>query len=229
MPQMSICSINSFASTNNVYEYALCLMSKDPKIIPMYIACFVAMLSMIAAVIAINNTRKLARNKNAIDFETALENSTTYDEYFYKLEDFMARIKKDGKSLDTELKLVALNKKHSDYRPIQELLNWWERGANGINSKVYEDTILYKVYCTEVLSLFKTVKPFIETRRTINPKAFVEYESLVNIWAKRKKKETRWLKYSEKLKLRFINYRNVLFYRRAAKLSVVVLCILIIA
>lgn len=69
--------------------------------------------------------------KNSIEFEASIENSDDYDRYYTDFLDL-----RDSKDFKVQLVEIAQDRKHQKFKPLQELLNLWERGANAVNHQI---------------------------------------------------------------------------------------------
>jgi len=141
------------------------------------------MITMVSAIVAILNTRKIAKNKNSTDFETAIESSASYGKHYSRLSVF---IKTNPKKEDW------INLAHSIDNDVTSsahiLLNWWERAANGIKNDVYSENTLYDVYRGEVLHIIGSLIFFIEEvrKKQSNPRIFIGAEWLHKKWKRKK-------------------------------------------
>ena len=128
----------------------------------------------------------LARSKNALDFEKNLENSKEYANHQSQLISFRNNSNHDSSAL---ISLAKDNSIDPDaYIAAIELLNWWERGANGIRCKVYRDDVLHKVYCSHLINLANYLEPFIIQKRIERKNQYIFIEI---IWLKKRRERKR--------------------------------------
>lgn len=111
---------------------------------------------------------------------------------------------------DDQLAIIALAKKPQidikAYNAANELLNWWERGANGIRCKVYRDDVLRKVYCSHLINLGTYLEPFIRQKRIErgNRHIFTQFLWLRDRWLKHRQSQTCHLSVIKKVIIVFI-------------------------
>ncbi|MFT4926416.1 MAG: hypothetical protein ACI8WB_002514 [Phenylobacterium sp.] len=127
------------------------------------ITTVVALFGSIVAILSLRANSHLARSKNALDFEKSLEDSSVYNTCNKQLASF-----RDNSNSEPSAILLIAKKPEIDYEVYDaaiELLNWWERGANGIRNKVYRNDVLRKLYCSHFINLSTYLEPFIIERR----------------------------------------------------------------
>ena len=169
----------------DILSVAECLILSHPSIIPGLLTTSIALIASVIAALSLRANYVLARSKNALDFEKALEDSNTYTEYNKQLSSFQNQTLNDSSALVELAKNPNLDLKA--YYAAIELLNWWERCANGIRCKVYRDDVLRKVYCSHFLHLSSYLKPFILQRRIErkNSAIFSEFLWLSKRWQRK--------------------------------------------
>ena len=167
----------------------VCYVENFPHLIPTVITACIATIGSILAFFSLRANYLLSRSKNAIDFEKALEDSDGYKASLDELSSFKST------TMSEPLALIDLAKNpKSDpkaYESALYILNWWERGANGIKCKVYREDVLLKVYRGHLINLTEYLKPFIKERRQHNPRVFKEIEWLTKRWEAHTRNEDR--------------------------------------
>ena len=180
---------------DSVCSTILSYIDKTPILIPVSITALIAVVGVILTLISLRSSYKLARTKNSLDFEKAIEDSTRYSKSHAEIASFKSNTNQDTNALRAIAKEPEID--YTAYKAASDILNWWERGANGIKCKAYREDVLYKVYCSEVLNIGNYLIPFIEQRRTTrnNPYIFKEFIWLRKRWArKRRRQDTLTLK-----------------------------------
>ncbi len=71
------------------------------------------------------------------------------------------------------------------------LLNEWERVANGIIHKVYDENLLYSAHGGTVILLFNRTRRYIENRQEKNPRVYILFTKLALDWKLRRAYEDR--------------------------------------
>jgi len=134
-----------------LYVFLTCSISKKPIFLPALITSIVAIIGGFVGILSLIANSNLARSKNALDFEKNLEDSKKYDIHHQQLISFKRNSNDDKSAIIDLAKNPDIDIKA--YEAAIELLNWWERGANGIRCKVYRDDVLRKVYCSHLINL----------------------------------------------------------------------------
>jgi hypothetical protein len=172
---------------DSVCSTILSYIDKNPILIPASITALIAVIGVILTLISLWSSYKLARTKNSLDFEKAIEDSPRYSTSHSEIASFKSQTNQDVNAL----RAIARNPEvdYKAYKAASDILNWWERGANGIKCKAYREDVLYKVYCSEVLNIGNYLIPFIEQRRTTrnNPYIFKEFIWLRKRWARKRR------------------------------------------
>ncbi len=155
-------------------------LKENPLLFPATLAVFVA-------VIGIFKQRQTARDKNSIDFESSLELSGDYEESWEVFHVAAAN------RLDAPLEAFADIEKYGtrEDKAIRYILNWWERGANGIERKIYDDSYLYDSYKTHVLTIQTLLSPYIKVVQQRAPSAYEKFNKMALKWRQRRDAEKR--------------------------------------
>ncbi|EKG1878681.1 MULTISPECIES: DUF4760 domain-containing protein [Klebsiella/Raoultella group] len=90
--------------------------------------------------------------------------------------------KKEVQSSSTELSLIPDKEIKDKYDSILYILNSWERCANAIRHKVYDEEFIYSAQGTTLVMTYKALLPLIECRKDKNKRAFLNVEWLATKW-----------------------------------------------
>ena len=170
----------SFNYTNST-DFLVCAVNTDLKLIPIFFALFIAMLSLAVAFRAVLVNRYMAQVKNTIDFEAKIEGSKQYNAMYRKYLDFKAT------NTAFNWERVVKDNKNIKYKTIMAIVNPWESAANGIDKGVYKDYLLYNMYGSELIGIYDYSQEFINNFRSINenPRVFEQAEALYIKWKAR--------------------------------------------
>ncbi|MGO3122521.1 MAG: DUF4760 domain-containing protein [Advenella sp.] len=128
--------------------------------------------------------RKIARVKNALDFQNNYLSSEISKKYIANAVQIA-----NNKSAE-ELSVAALN--DQDLLCIREVLNSFERMAIGIEIKAYDSKVLFRSYASTVLTVWKALRPYIRERQQSASYVYCHVDKLAADWmAKRDKKISR--------------------------------------
>ncbi|MEP1384357.1 MAG: DUF4760 domain-containing protein [Paraglaciecola sp.] len=142
-------------------------------------------LTLFAAFTAIRQSRKTAREKNSIDFETSYKTNSSIVNAWQLIMPLMKR--KDS----NYLKLSNGKIKQEEIDAINLILNTWERAANGIFHNIYDGNFLYKTYGSTVLYLYSNLYGYIEDRQNVNPRFYIQFSKLYIRWKIKRQEEDR--------------------------------------
>lgn len=164
------------------------LLASNPTLIPISVGVIIALLG-------IYKQRQSSREKNSIDFEAGYKRSKDIQEAWITL---MKAVRKASSEeiagwaepgvFDTE--------EASAFRLI---MNEWERAANGVFRKVYDNDFLYKTYGSTVIDLSLYLHPYIKRKQQQNPRIYLQFTRLSVAWKIQRSKEDR-IKVDKKLK-----------------------------
>lgn len=152
----------------------------NPTIVPISIGALIA-------IFGIAKQRQSSREKNSIDFESSYKQSKDIEEAWMVLKIVVQN------RLDTPIDHWAGGKAYGSEEAIaiRRIINEWERAANGINHKIYDDDFLYKTYGTTVIELYTFLRPYITATQNYNPRVFAQFTRLAIRWIIRRTKEDR--------------------------------------
>ncbi|EJO9909240.1 DUF4760 domain-containing protein [Vibrio parahaemolyticus] len=167
-----------------------------------------AILAAIFAWLALRHNIHASRTKNSIDFESNYKHNE-------KIVESSLEIKRMVNTYYShQLAELALEKNflHEDTKHINTILNEWERCANGVFHKIYDNNFLFGTYASTVLYLYKNLYPFIEQRRKHNPRVYTKFCWMAIQWqVRRQKDETGTTDKDLKAALKLLeNYHNTL-------------------
>ncbi|MNT18340.1 hypothetical protein D3C72_1535330 [compost metagenome] len=116
--------------------------------------------------------------KNSLDFESVYKHNAKVVESSLEIKKILSR------RLHAPIEQWGLesNFQSPEALHISTVLNEWERCANGIYHKVYDDDFLYGTYGSTVIYLFTHLQPYINTRQKHNPRAFTRFCWLALNW-----------------------------------------------
>ncbi|ETF03459.1 hypothetical protein W822_07640 [Advenella kashmirensis W13003] len=141
----------------------------------------------LATLIAYNGLRtqrKIARVKNALDFQNNYLSSETSKGYIVNVVQIA-----NTKPAD-ELSVATL--KGQDLLCVREVLNSFERMAIGIDIKAYDPEVLFRSYASTVLTVWKALRPYIRERQKSTPHVYCHIDKLAADWMmKTEKKRSR--------------------------------------
>ncbi|TVL33320.1 DUF4760 domain-containing protein [Shewanella algae] len=142
--------------------------------------------AVVAAVIALSNIfsqKKLSREKNSLDFQESFKSSAKVNESLRLL--FDAYYNRHN----IPLELYASDKKLKSTdtaEAIRFILNEWERAANAIKHKIYDDKFLYEAHASIVIFLSVNFRTFIRKTQEVNPRYYIHFTWLSLKWTIRR-------------------------------------------
>jgi len=146
---------------------------------------FSAVLAVSAAAVTVFYTRKIAREKNTLDFQQSFQNDRAYarnmkivhelsSKYSYKASAYLKRLAQE---------------KHASTREaesIRYVLNTWEKVANAIRHGLFDEDYLYLSHKSTVLRLGVELRSFVRERQLQNISLYTNFNWLVLRWAIRR-------------------------------------------
>jgi len=63
------------------------------------------------------------------------------------------------------------------------VLNTWERCANAIRHNIYDEKYIYSAQGTTVILIYNALRPYMESKKKQNPRAFLNIQWLATKWA----------------------------------------------
>ncbi|WP_158149046.1 DUF4760 domain-containing protein [Pantoea agglomerans] len=131
-----------------------------------------------------DNVRRLItpmiKDNMAIDESIRTTTLTPYLERYY----FLSRkdYKKESESSSSAITIPAQKEVVEVYESILYILNSWERCANAVRHKIYDEEFIYSAQGTTLVLTYNALVPMIECRKDKNKRAFLNIEWLATKW-----------------------------------------------
>ncbi|WP_275212955.1 DUF4760 domain-containing protein [Citrobacter freundii] len=154
------------------------VLSDSPTFYPAFIGVIVAVVSILAQ-------RKTSREKNSLDFEISYKRSDNVNDAFAKLRPIVS--KKFEIPISHWGKLE--NAGTEEAKALRTIFNEWERCANAVRNKIYDNDYLYKVYGSTVLNLDVTFGEYIDECQRWNERVYRNFKWLSLKWKIKRCKE----------------------------------------
>ena len=138
----------------------------------------------LATLIAYNSLRtqrKIARVKNALDFQNNYLSSEISKECIANA------VQIANNRPAEELRVATLN--GQDLRCVREVLNSFEKMAIGIEIKAYDPEVLFRSYASTVLTVWKALRPYIRERQQSTPYVYCHMDKLAADWMMKTEKQ----------------------------------------
>jgi hypothetical protein len=162
---------------NNNFIYTL--WEKQPTF---FATIIVGLIAAFIAVRGLKHNVRAAKMKNSLDFESVYKHNAKVVESSLEIKKILS------KRFEHPIELWGLESNFQTPQAIHisTILNEWERCANGIYHKVYDDDFLYGTYGSTVIFLFTHLQPYIVARQEHNPRAFTRFCWLALNWKVRR-------------------------------------------
>ncbi|MBP3140122.1 DUF4760 domain-containing protein [Aliivibrio fischeri] len=160
------------------------LLSTHPTV---YSTLFAAASAGIFAGLALKHNVKSTRIKNSLDFESTYKHN---DKVVSSTLEIKKLLKDSIKNPVAQWGLES-NSLTDEANHLSTVMNEWERCANAIYHKVYDDNFLYGTYGSTVIFLFTHLHPYIVTRQEHNPRAYTKFCWLAVNWKIRRDNENK--------------------------------------
>ncbi|TSH78808.1 DUF4760 domain-containing protein [Pantoea sp. paga] len=98
--------------------------------------------------------------------------------YFLSRKDY----KKESESVSGAVTIAPKKEVIEGYESILYILNSWERCANAVRHKVYDEEFIYSAQGTTLVLTYNALVPMIECRKKKNIRAFLNVEWLATKW-----------------------------------------------
>lgn len=146
---------------------------------------YAGVLGSIIAVVGILTQRKTSREKNSLDFEAAYKrNDKILDAW-----DIVLKIYNDRETVPLSDYGKKEKKGTLEAKALQTIFNEWERCANAVNHKIYDDKYLYKVFGSTLIFLDTNFEGYMEECRKINPRFYRNMKWMALKWRVRRAHE----------------------------------------
>ncbi|HBR0006127.1 TPA: DUF4760 domain-containing protein [Klebsiella aerogenes] len=162
----------------SAFERMLAAFSDSPTFYP-------AAFGVIVAVVSIGTQRKTSREKNSLDFEISYKRSDNVNEAFAKLRPIVQRKFETPLSHWGKLENAGTD----EAKALRTIFNEWERCANAVRNKIYDNDYLYKVYGSTVLNLDETFGEYIAECQSWNDRVYRNFKWLALCWKVKRCKE----------------------------------------
>ncbi|MEZ8640916.1 DUF4760 domain-containing protein [Vibrio splendidus] len=152
-----------------------------------YSTLLAAILAATFAFFTLKHNIRSTRIKNALDFESTYKHNdkvvTSTIEIKKILKNRLIIPVADWGLEENQLKEEALH--------LSTVMNEWERCANAIYHKVYDDNFLYGTYGSTVIFLFTHLQPYLKKRQEHNPRVYTKFSWLALNWTIRRSMENK--------------------------------------
>lgn len=146
---------------------------------------YVALVAAIVAIGGIFAQRKTSREKNSLDFEAAYKRNE-------KILEAWATVLKIHKNRDN-IPVAEYGKSENDHteesKALKTIFNEWERCANAVNHKVYDDKYLYRVFGSALIFIDINFESYMDECRKTNPRFYRNLKWLALTWRVRRAHE----------------------------------------
>ncbi|EOB2571020.1 DUF4760 domain-containing protein [Vibrio fluvialis] len=149
---------------------------KNPTVVPVT-------LGLVVAVVGILAQRRTAREVNALKFQSDRNQNKEYDRHNTVAIAFVKEA-----TPEQIADLAGKENESSEATALMYVLNEWERCANAIHYKVYDEKFLYSSSASGFLAIVHRLRPYIEKVRTLEGKSTI-YDGLLKLekkWRVRK-------------------------------------------
>ncbi|MCD2526567.1 DUF4760 domain-containing protein [Providencia huaxiensis] len=146
---------------------------------------FAGIFGALIAIIGVVAQRKTSREKNSLEFEAAYKRN----DKILKAWDTVLKVYKERD--EKPLSLYGTEEKRGtvEAKALATIFNEWERCANAVNHKIYDDKYLYRVFGSTLIFLDIQFEPYMEECRKINPRFYRNLKWLALKWRVRRAHE----------------------------------------
>lgn len=141
-----------------------------------------AAIGAIIALVSIKKQRQSSREKNSLDFESAYKRNKDIEEAWLSV----LSIHKERINFPIEEYGKIENGQTDNARSLRTIFNEWERCANAVHSKIYDDAYLYNAHGSTVIFLDVHFGPYIEKCQERNPRIYANLKKLALQWRVRR-------------------------------------------
>lgn len=146
---------------------------------------YAALLGTIIAILGILAQRKTSREKNSLDFEAAYKRNEKITDAW----DVVLRVYKDRDITPVAHYGAKDQSDTPESKALKTIFNEWERCANAVNHKIYDDKYLYRVFGSALIFLDTNFETYMEECRKINPRFYRNMKWLALTWRVRRAHE----------------------------------------
>ncbi|WP_238321017.1 DUF4760 domain-containing protein [Serratia grimesii] len=143
---------------------------------------FPAAVGALIAVFSIRTQRKTSKEKNSLDFEAAYKRNEKVVEAWSEV----LRIYADRGNVPLEEWGKPENSQSDGSKALKIIFNEWERCANAVHHKLYDEEYLYKVYGSTLIFLDVCFEPYIQECWKKNHRFYRNMKMLALRWRVRR-------------------------------------------
>lgn len=154
------------------------LWDLSPTFFPAAVGAFIAIVSILAQ-------RKTSREKNSLDFEGSYKRSDTVNDAF----DVLVKVYMNKFEVPLAFWGDRENSRTEEAKALRTIFNEWERCANAVKHKIYDDAYLYKIYGSTVLDLDARFGEYIDSCQSWNSRVYNNFKWLALKWRIRRSYE----------------------------------------
>ena len=141
-----------------------------------------ASLALVGAVINIRFQRQTSREVNSLDFQKSLANNEEYERH--KITIYQVIQNSAINPIETFAKVENISSPEAI--AIRYILNTWERAANAMKHRLYDEKYLYYADKTMVLNFGVYLRSYIAEKQKSNISLYADFNWLVLKWAIRR-------------------------------------------
>jgi len=150
-----------------------------------YSTILTGLLAALFTIRTLAKQRELSREKNSLDFQATYKHNPEINKCWNQIRSVAgneAELRRLGSDAGSNEEIA---------KALSTICNEWERCANAIKHKVYDEDFLYNCHGSTVYFIYRDFHPFITERRKKNPKFFNNFVWLAEKWCKRRSEELR--------------------------------------
>jgi len=147
------------------------LYTKSPTFYPAALGAYIAFNS-------IKNQRQSAREKNSLDFESAYKRNKDIEDAWMAI----LAIHKDRILFPIENYGKREYGNTENAKSLRTIFNEWERCANAVHSRIYDDLYLYRAHGSTLIFLDVHFGPYMDECRERNPRIYANLKKLALQW-----------------------------------------------
>lgn len=161
------------------FETFAAYITAHPVLSPVCSASITAFVGGVIALITIKKQRQTARENNSLSFEKDYKRCEFVRHAWDKI---LEKVIKNKLSFPVEKYADPEFARTDDAKAIRDILNEWERAANAINHKLYDDKFLYNAFGSTVLFLRSEFTPYIYARQKENSSYYKHFMRMSLRW-----------------------------------------------
>ncbi|EGQ8314608.1 DUF4760 domain-containing protein [Vibrio cholerae] len=165
-------------------ETLLNILKEHPTV---YSTLLAALLAAVFAFFTLKHNIKSSRVKNSLDFEATYKHNDKVVKSTLEIK----KILRNRLTVPVESWGLEENALTDEANHLSTVMNEWERCANAIYHKIYDDNYLYGIYGSTVIFLFTHLNPYIVQRQKHNPRVYTKFCWLAVRWMIRRDSENK--------------------------------------